>query len=119
MEGQQYSRTRAEGPWEVTPTAFSVSQMATVDSVRNARVVDGLVDSVVVGEETLHGVRVTKVKGNVDLRARAEKLWSDVQDGDPPPSEDSEEAQVRDQMLAGVEEFVGWIGAEDGLIARL
>ena len=116
MEGQQYSRSRPEGPWEVTPTAFSVSQMATVDSVRNARVVDGLVDSVVVGEETLHGVRVTKIKGSVDLRARAEKLWSDVQDGDPPPSEDSEEAQVRDQMLAGVEEFVGWIGAEDGLI---
>ena len=99
----------------MTPTAFSVPQMATVDSVRNARVVDGLVDSVVVGEETLHGVRVTKIKGNVDLRARAEKLWSDVQDGDPPPSEDSEAAQVRDQMLAGVEELVGWIGVEDGL----
>ena len=116
MEGQQYSRTRPEGPWGVMPTAFSASQMVTVESVRNARVVDGLVDTVVVGEETLHGVRVTKVKGNVDLRARAEKLWSDVQDGDPPPSEDSEEAQVRDQMLAGVEEFVGWIGAEDGLL---
>ena len=115
VDGQQYSRTRAEGPWEVMPTAFSTSQMVTVDSVRNARVVDGLGDAVVVGEETLHGVRVTKVKGNVDLRARAEKLWSDVQDGDPPPSEDSEEAQVRDQMLAGVEEFVGWIGVEDGL----
>ena len=52
-DGQQYSRSRPEGPWKVTPTAFSVSQMATVDSVRNARVVDGLVDSVVVGEETL------------------------------------------------------------------
>ena len=116
MEGQQYSRSRPEGPWEVRPTAFSASQMVTVDSVRNARVVDGLVDAVVVGEETLHGVRVTRVKGNVDLRARAEKLWSDVQHGDPPPSEDSEEAQVRDQMLAGVEEFVGWIGIEDGLL---
>ena len=116
VDGQQYSRTRAEGPWEVRPTAFSASQMDTVDSVRNARVVDGLVDAVVVGEETLHGVRVTRVKGNVDLRARAEKLWSKVQDGDPPPSEDSEEAQVRDQMLAGVEKFVGWIGVEDGLL---
>ena len=116
VDGQQYSRTRAEGPWEVRPTAFSASQMVTVDSVRNARVVDGLVDAVVVGEETLHGVRVTRVKGNVDLRARAEKLWSDVQDGDPPPSEDSEEAQVRGQMLAGVEEFVGWLGVEDGFL---
>ena len=116
MEGQQYSRSRPEGPWEVTPTAFSVSQMATVDSVRNARVVDDLIDAAVVGEETFHGVRVTKVKGKVDLPARAEKFWGEVQGQDPPLGEGSEEAQVRDQMLAGVEEFVGWIGAEDGLI---
>ena len=116
VDGQQYSQTRTEGPWEVMPTAFSASQMVTVDSVRDARVVDGLVDAVVVGEETLSDIRVTKVKGNVDLRARAEKLWSNVQDGDPPPTEGSEEAQVRDQMLAGVEEFVGWIGVEDGLL---
>ena len=115
VEGQQYSRSLPDGPWEVTPTGFNSARMQTLDSSRRIQVVDGLVDSAILGEETLHGVQVTKVTGRVDLLAKARAFWGEGQSQDPPLNEGSEMAQIRDQMLEGVEEFVGWIGVEDGL----
>ena len=40
------------------------------------------------------------------MEARVQSIWGDAaqQEGEP-----------REQMLAGIEEFVGWIGVDDGL----
>ena len=107
LPGSQYHRDRADGPWEVNTSSFDVSQMPRWTRVDTFRVVDDLIDAAILGEETLHGVSVTKVIGRVDMEARVQSIWGDAaqQEGEP-----------REQMLAGIEEFVGWIGVDDGLV---
>ena len=109
---QEYSRDSADGDWEEDPSIFSfdTSQMITLDSTKHFQIVNDLIDATIVGEETLRGVTVTKITGMSDLQARAQQLWGDVEE------QDVDSRDLREQMSAGTEDFVVWVGVEDGLI---
>ena len=112
LQGRQYRRDSADGVWEESPSSFDSSRMVTLDSTEHFQMIDDLIDATVVGEETLDGVRVRKITGRVDLQQKAEEIWGGQEAN--PGSEDP-----RQQMLAGTEEFVAWVGIEDGLIHAL
>ena len=107
LHGRQYKREAPDGAWEEYPSNFDSSRMATLDSTKHLQIVNGLIDSTVVGEETLDGVQVKKITGRFDLQQRAQDIWGDAQEGTQDP---------RQQMSAGREDLVGWVGVEDGLI---
>ncbi len=107
LHGRQYRREVPDGAWEEYRSNFDSSRMVMLDSTKHLQIVNGLTDSTVVGEETLDGVQVKKITGRFDLQQRAQDIWGDVQ-------EDSQDP--RQQMSGGREDFVGWVGVEDGLI---
>lgn len=109
--GRQYQRDNADDAWEEHQSNFDSSEMVTLDSTKHFQIVNDLVDSTIVGEETLRDVQVTKITGGFDLQERAQDIWGDSQEQDAEGSQ-----EPRQQMLAGSEEFVGWVGIEDGLI---
>ena len=110
-DGRQYERDSADGTWQEQPNRFDSAQMLTLDSLQ---IVDGLIGSTVVGKETLRGIEMRKVTGRLNLAQRAEDIW-----GNPDEQDADLQAGTRDprlQMLAGTEEFTGWVGIQDGLI---
>ena len=54
--GRQYQRDSADGAWEMHPSSFDRSNMATLDSNRHFRIIDDLTQSTIVGEESLRGM---------------------------------------------------------------
>ena len=110
LEGRQYSRNSADGAWEEHPSSFDTSKMLTLDSSKHFQIVNDLIDTTIVGEETLRGVAVTKITGRFDLQARAQTLWGDVDE------QDGDSQDLSAQMSAGTEDVVVWVGVEDGLI---
>ncbi|MCE2462569.1 MAG: hypothetical protein J4F46_01430, partial [Dehalococcoidia bacterium] len=109
LDGKEYERDSADGEWEEQPSSFDSSRMLTLDSSKHFHIVNDLLDSTVVGKETLRGVKVNKIIGMYDLAQRVQAIWGDPEEQDP-------DLQERLQMLAGTEEFTGWVGIEDGLI---
>ena len=110
LDNVHYRRDQPDGAWEQYPHSFDSSAMTPLDSNKHFQVINGLVDLSIVGEETIRSTRVSKVTGRYDLRARALSIWGDVE------QQDAGSRDPREQMLAGTEEFVGWVGIEDGLI---
>lgn len=88
--------------------------MLTLDSREHFRIVDDLIDQTVVVQETLRGIEVTKVTGRFGLGKRAKGIWSDPDEQDANLREGTRDP--RRQMLAGTEDFKGWMGVEDSLI---
>ena len=109
-DGEQYSRHTPDGSWN-HQGSFDASQMTKLDSTQ---LTDGLIDSAVEGTETLKGIAVRKITGRLDLQQRAEKIWGDSNDQASVLQAGSEEP--RQQMVAGREDFAGWVGVEDGLL---
>lgn len=112
--GRQYQRDSADGAWEMHPSSFDRSNMATLDSNRHFRIIDDLTQSTIVGEESLRGMPVTKITGRFDMEARAESIWGDLNEQDASLREAS--SDPRAQMVAGSEEFVAWVGVDSGMI---
>ena len=111
--GTQYNRDHPDGAWETSPAGITDSQIPSLKPSDHLRLVNGLVDQALLGEETLNGMQVTKVTGRVDMQAKAQSIWGNSDQQDAAFIEGYREP--REQMLAGVEEFVGWMGVDDGL----
>lgn len=115
LHGRQYGRETPDGAWEEYRSSFDSSRMVVLDSTKHLQIIKGLIDSTVVGEETLDGVQVKKITGRFDLQQRAQDIWGDAQEDSQDPRR-REEEELRRQMSGGREDFVGWVGVQDGLI---
>lgn len=114
LDGKQYHRDSPGGEWEESTSGFDSSEMGTINSDKHFQIVNDLVDSTVVGKETLRGIEVNKITGKYDLEKKVRDIW-----GDPEGQDEDWQAGTRDprrQMLAGTEAFTGWVGVNDGLI---
>ena len=112
LDGKHYSRRSPDGEWKQTVDGGRFYSNAEVKSSSDGAfsTIDGLIDRRVVGTETLNGVQVIKVTGQHDLVERANAIWNGPDNVDP-GSRDS-----YNQMVAGREDFTGWIGVEDGML---
>ncbi len=113
LDGKQYERDTSDSAWVEYPSNFDSSQIVSLDSTKHFQIVNGLRDLTIVGEETLDGTPVRKISGGFDLQERARGIWGDPQENSA-LQEGSREP--RQQMIAGTENFVGWVGIGDGLI---
>jgi len=113
LDDGQYSRHTPDGSWKQHQGSFDTSQMTTLDSTQHRQFVDGT-GFAVGGTETLNGIAVRKITGRLDLQQRARQIWGDSNDQASLLQAGSEEP--RQQMVAGREDFVGWVGVEDGLL---
>ena len=107
LDGREYHRESATGPWEEWSFPGSEPVTANFPSPRDhIQILDGLTDESHEGEEILRGVRVNKIVGNMDMAQQVEETWGDIAGG----------GYLRAQMLAGTVEVTLWVGVEDGLL---
>ena len=90
------------------------STMPLLEPHENFNLYSDLIDVRVLGEEQVNGVPATKVRGNINMQSKVEKIWGNPETQSPELSAGSEDP--RGQFLAGSEEFTGWVGINDGLL---
>ena len=112
LSGKHYRRSSPDGEWKQTVDGgrFYSNPELKPSSDGAFNTIDGLIDQRVVATETLNGVQVIKVTGQHDLVEQANAIWNGPDNVDP-GSRDS-----YNQMVAGREDFTGWIGVEDGML---
>ena len=108
VQGREYSRTHPDGEWTSTESRFDPDTAPTLSQDSYLRVLDDLSHSEVVGEEEIDGVPSRKIRGNVDLAAKAEEIWG------ADPSERG--IKHREQFVSGSQQIVIWVGKEDSII---
>lgn len=114
FEDKQYERESSDDEWEEMHGSGAGYEIPSLDSAKHAALIETLDDLEVVGDEMFNGVLTQKLVGKYDLTLRAEAIWGDYDDLDADMKEGID--PHRNQMLAGTERFVGWVGKEDGLL---
>ncbi len=110
LDGREYHRESATGPWEERSFPGSEPVTANFPSPRDhLQILESLTDVSNEGEEVLRGVRVNKIVGEMDMARQVREAW-----GDDVPAGAGRD--LRTQMLAGSVAVTVWVGVEDGLL---
>ena len=114
LDGVQHFRNGPNEAWQTSYSSFDPSTMPLLEPHENFNLYSDLIDVRVLGEEQVNGVPATKVRGNINMQSKVEKIWGNPETQSPELSAGSEDP--RGQFLAGSEEFTGWVGINDGLL---
>ncbi len=114
LDGVQHFRNGPDEAWQTVYSGSNPSAISPLEPQGNLNLFSDLIDASVLGEEEVNGVPATKIRGNINMQSKVEKIW-----GNPDTQSTEFNAGTEDprgQFLAGSEEFTGWVGINDGLL---
>lgn len=106
--GKQYIRSRPDGEWKTFDTNFDPGNIPSLTPQQDFQMVDQLSKLQNLGVEDVMGVPARKIRGDINLTLKAQKMWGN--------NVDESGVDHRDQFLAGSEELTVWVGEDDDLI---
>ena len=118
LDGTWYLRNGPDEAWQSLSSNDDSGEVAMLEYQEDTSPANNLIDARVLGEERVNGILTTKIRGNVNMQAKVERIWGDSQ-SQSTEFQASHDEDPRKQHLAGSEVVTGWVGVEDNLLHAL